>query len=181
MKWSLIHPQRRRLSAVVCKLRETESEGNYSFRDRLIMHYSLGRHCPLPILLNHLTVAHCWWLANRHSVLCHLCFYFSIISAFLRVGHMILKKKKEEEEEEKKGKSSSSSSDMLLDWLVALRCLAMKFSLLPDVWIESPWQADITRCLTKIPSLLLQNFILFGALRYPLKRYPLPRLSCSSL
>lgn len=101
MKWSLIHPQRRRLSAVVCKLEETESEGNYSFRDRLIMHYSLGRLCPLPILLNHLTVAHTGGLPGD-SVLCHLYFCFSIMNDFLRVDYMILKEKEEEEKEETK-------------------------------------------------------------------------------
>ena len=119
MKWSLIHPQRRRLSAVVCKLEEPESEGNYSFRDRLIMHYSLGRLCPLPILLNHFTVAH----ADGLSVDTCQC---ALPPSFLFFyNEWFLKSWSYDSKKEGRGGGGSvrrrSSSNMLLGWLSALR------------------------------------------------------------
>lgn len=65
------------------------------------MQYSLGRHCLVPILLNHLTVAHAGSLPTDTMWLGTFISIFSIMNDILKVDHMILKKKKEEEDEEK--------------------------------------------------------------------------------
>lgn len=105
----------------------------------------------------------CWQLANRHSVPCHLYFYFSIMNDYLRVDHRILKEKKEEGEEKKKEKKKQQEQQhvfSLTDSSQKSFCRETQLYFQRQEQNHHGRQISTAKCLTSAHSLLLQNFIL---------------------